>query len=719
MNRSRLLPFAGRSCKRNTPAAAHVFFIIYSLDLFLDCFDPNLLKMRLSFLFNSFVVILFINCLFHGVSQAQRAYDLSDANLVYRLDRECQIFVDSTGHMSFNDILKPELQKRFRTSGGNLTFGYLKSTIWLKLHLHDSSPGTRWMLEIPAPFLEYVDFYQSDSVQQWRHSSSGYYRKFSEREVPHTGHALPLQFMADSSTVVYARIGGVSPKTFPVYVMARSKFTERNRVEDLAYGIFFGILIVMFLYNLAIYMILRQSSYLYYFLTILFTFLIFGAISGYGSKFLWPETPGLNYFTGKLSIELLLIFLSIFMMEFLEVRKYSSAMYYLLVALIGLSVLAFILVAAHIFPFAGNTLVSFAIVLLIAVGIVVRIKGNRTADYFIAAWTIYFCGGLLIALRNIGFLDYNFWTTHFVEIGAVLQTAIIGFALGDQYRRYKKEKEEAQRMTLKVQEDAMAWLENKVRERTEELSQAHEDLRQTLEKNMEQTLQIENKNAELDAFFHSISHDLKGPISSLLGLTMLARLEIKDNAALLFFEKQQAQLERLSHFINGLVKLTKLDRADLQTELIDFNKMIDDCIQSFHSFDKFGKVTFEKEVRCAAAFYSEWTLLNGIVQNLIENSIKYAREDGPYVRIGVHDEPGGIVLRVEDNGRGIPREHHARIFEMFYRVNNSESGSGLGLYILKRSVDRLKGTIEIESDVNIGTTFIVHLPSLKPDQSAD
>lgn len=659
-----------------------------------------------------FTTFLFI--LLYGAVLAQQSYLLSDTSKVYRLDSHVEVLIDSSDRMTFQQILRPELQRRFKKSTGNLTFGYLESTLWLKITVRTSSPLTSWMLEIPAPFLEYVDFYQWSPENQWRHSVSGYYRKSSERKFSHTGHVMPLDFQQDSLSQVYVRIGGLSPKTFPVYALEEAKFIEKNRYEDLGYGIFFGILIVMFFYNLFIYIILRQRNYLYYFCTIVCTFLIFSAISGYGGKFLWPETPVLNYLTGKLTLELLIIFLSVFTINFLHVKKYNTAMYYLLMSLIALAVLALAMVTTNTFPFAGNTLASLSTLVFMATGIVVRIKGNKMADYFIAAWSIYFLGGLLITLRNSGVLDYGFWTTHFVEIGAVLETAIIGFALGHQYRRYKKEKEEAQIHSLKIQEEAMAWLDGKVKERTEELSKAYEQLQRTLETNEKQTLVIQNKNSELDSFFYRISHDLKGPISSALGLTMLGKLELKDNKhAVDLFEKLQIHLERMSNTINGLLKLARLNHGGLRTEKVDFDKMIDGCIMSFNSLSNFSRITFIKEVDNDLRFYSEWTLLNGIFQNLIENSIKYAGTENPFVRIRVRGDAGGIVLQVEDNGLGIPAEHQPRIFELFYRATENEMGTGLGLYILKRSVDRLNGTIEVNSDKGVGSTFTVKLPSLK------
>ncbi|MFZ6014040.1 MAG: sensor histidine kinase, partial [Bacteroidota bacterium] len=174
--------------------------------------------------------------------------------------------------------------------------------------------------------------------------------------------------------------------------------------------------------------------------------------------------------------------------------------------------------------------------------------------------------------------------------------------------------------------------------------------------------------------------------------------------------KQHAQVERLNNIIRGLINLTKLNQADLPKEKIDFTKMIDDCIMSFHSLPNFSKLSFKKEIESDVEFYSEWTLLNAILQNLIENAIKYSQQQSPYVRIVVKHEPGWIIIEVEDNGQGIPNEHQPKIFEMFYRATHQANGTGLGLYILKRSIDRLNGSIEMKSEVGMGSTFTVKLP---------
>ena len=639
----------------------------------------------------------------------QVPYVLTDTAVIHRIDRHVQIFVDTTNSKGVDDILSREFQSLFHASKGNLTFGYLKSTIWLKVTTRSTSSDTKWYLEIPAPFLEYVDFYQLQN-NTWHHTTGGYYRAHHLREVSHTSHVLPLTFGGDGASTVYIKIDGSSPKTFPVNVIEKEYFVEKTRREDLWYGVFFGILFVMFFYNFFIFLVLRQTNYLLYVCTIVCTFFIFASASGYAGKFLWPESPVMNYYAGRLSLGVLTIFLSIFTIRFLEVRHYSKKMYYALLSLIPLALLAIVLVATETLSSAGNNLISVSTIMFMTAGVVCRIRGNKSANYFIAAWTIYLIGGLLLTLRNSGVFDYNFWTTHFVEIGAALETILIAFALGDRYRRLKREKEEAQALALQFQQQATLKLEESVKERTEQLYNANEELKSTLETNKRQTKIIEDKNAELDAFFYRISHDLKGPIASLLGLSELAKMEVNDEPARGYIEKQHSQVERLNNIITGLINLTQLNHADLCKQDIEFDKMIDECIGSFQGMSNFSNITFRKMVEGGIQFQTEWTLLNAIIQNLIENAIKYSRRQSPYVEIRVRSENGHVMLEVEDNGQGIAQEHQLKIFEMFFRATPNASGRGLGLYILKRSVDKLKGTIDIKSEIGSGSTFTVRLP---------
>lgn len=656
------------------------------------------------------ILILSICLFLLAPAYSQTPFQLTDTSAIYRLDNHVAVFIDSAGDTPFDKVAADDFQHRFKLNKSNLSFGYLRLPIWVKVTTSNHKRSAQWYLELPAPFLEYVEFYQRDDNDQWQKLQSGYYVKQSQKKIQHTSHVFPLIYDAKGNNTAFIRITGQNPKAFQILAMEKERWHSKVRWEDVAYGAFFGILAVMFLYNLFIYFSLRLTNYLLYIGTIVCTFLIFGSATGYGIRFLWPENPELNYYAGRLPLPVLTTFLSLFSLRFLEVRKYSVVMYYILISIIPLSMLAMLLVVTEALPSAGNNLISFSVVMYLTTGIVCRIKGNKTANFFIAAWSIYMIGGLLLTLRNSGVFLSNFWTTHFVEIGACMETVIIALALADQYRRLRKEKEHAQLLALKIQTEATEKLEAKVVERTIELSKAYQDLHTTLERNQEQTKIIENKNAELDSFFYRVSHDLKGPISSLLGLSNLARHEVKDEQATFYLEKQQQQIQRLSSIINGLIKLTKLHDSGLEKQKIDFPTLVDGCINALAELPHFRKITITKRIATDITLNSEWTLLNAIVQNLVENGIKYCSDHSPFVDIEIAKDRDHVVIRVQDNGVGISKEHQARIFEMFYRATSDTNGSGLGLYILKRSVDRLGGTVDLESAEGVGSTFTVRIP---------
>ncbi len=669
---------------------------------------PNIISPALgkSIFLLSFYVFIVGNS--NGYSQG--IYELDQRSKTHRLDSYVEIFIDSGYANTFEEISSPEFQSNFKSNTKEgLTFGYLRPPIWLKLNIKNVSRA-RWFLEIPAPFLEGVDFYKSNTDGTFQHFETGYYFPHHTRGFPHTGYAFELDLSQGDTTTIFIKITGFSPKTFPVLAVESGYFFERIRFEDFGYGLFFGVLFVMLFYNLFLYFTLRHLDYFLYSCTIVCTIAIFAAATGYGGKFIWPNHPWINFYAGRISLPVQVAILSFFTLRFLETKKYSRAIYYTLLSLIPMAFIAIILMLTGTFLSAGNNLLSLALVIYLLSGIVCRINGNKTANFYIAAWGMYLTGGLMLTLRNSGFFEYNFWTTHFVEIGAAAETTIIALALGARYRRYKEEKEEVQLLALKLQQETTELLELKVKDRTEQLSRANEELSATLETNRLQTEVIERKNAELDDFFYRVSHDLRGPISSLLAMSFLANKEVNDPVALEYLDRQKQQAERLNGIINALISLTKLSHSEVKNEPIDFEKMVHECIQSFRGHGNFSAITFKKNIQPDIQYESSWVFVNAIIQNLIENAIKYCGKNEPFVEITIKKEQDIVIIEITDNGQGIPDDLQSKIFDMFFRASKSGGGSGLGLYILKRSVDRLKGKVGIKSELGKGSAFKVKLP---------
>ena len=229
---------------------------------------------------------------------------------------------------------------------------------------------------------------------------------------------------------------------------------------------------------------------------------------------------------------------------------------------------------------------------------------------------------------------------------------------------------------------------------------------------------IEKKNDELDSFFYRVSHDLKGPISSLLGLHNLTKLEGMDAQAQHYFDMYQSQILRINNIVMDLINITRMNHQEENRVKINFSALVDDCINAYHYLGNFKHISFVKEIDECIEFNSEWAIVNTILQNLIENAIKYASLDkrDPIVRTSICMVGENIKIIVEDNGQGIRSDFQSKVFNMFFRANDRVQGTGLGLYILKRAVERLHGEVTFESHLNIGSTFTVILPlSRKPE----
>lgn len=219
------------------------------------------------------------------------------------------------------------------------------------------------------------------------------------------------------------------------------------------------------------------------------------------------------------------------------------------------------------------------------------------------------------------------------------------------------------------------------------------------------------KNNELDTFVYRTSHDLRGPIASLLGLFNVVKHEVHDSKALEFFEMYNNQIIRLNETIVALIDLTRIKEQNTVKETIDIEAIIQDNINSFTHLPHYHKISFNTNIKTKQSIVTDKSLIKTITQNMIENAIKYARVDvASFIRIDVTTVNKQLVISVEDNGLGIDKEIHSKVFDMFFRGDTQAIGSGLGLYILKNAVEKLQGKIELTSDKGVGTTITVQIP---------
>ncbi len=213
-------------------------------------------------------------------------------------------------------------------------------------------------------------------------------------------------------------------------------------------------------------------------------------------------------------------------------------------------------------------------------------------------------------------------------------------------------------------------------------------------------------NAELDSFAYSVSHDLKAPLSSIQGLLNVARLDKNSNASV-YYNRIEKSVNKLDSFIKDIIDFSKNSRLELRKEEINIRDLVEEVKEGLSYLNE------EKEIKCLDEIPADITIISDkfrlmfIVNNLITNAIRYAdlAKKDPYVKITAKIEKGYFIFSVIDNGQGIEKQYHKKVFDMFYRANANSTGSGLGLYIVKESVTKLGGEIKIQSELKRGTTI--------------
>jgi signal transduction histidine kinase len=249
-------------------------------------------------------------------------------------------------------------------------------------------------------------------------------------------------------------------------------------------------------------------------------------------------------------------------------------------------------------------------------------------------------------------------------------------------------------------------LEKIVEERTLDLIQQQKQLSDT-NKNLSAT------NKELDSFVYHTSHDLKAPLKSVLGLVKLAKMEDVKNQFTQYHDRIESSIHKLEEFISSIIQYSSNAKSSVKPERVDFVKLIEDAENELRNHENFQKICFEKNINVNGSFVSDSNRIQIIVNNLISNAVKYCdlSKTNQIIKININQSESKIKIVIEDNGLGINKDYQEKVFSMFYRASEKSYGSGLGLYIVKETVKRLGGSIEIESSEGEYTRFIIKLPN--------
>lgn len=232
--------------------------------------------------------------------------------------------------------------------------------------------------------------------------------------------------------------------------------------------------------------------------------------------------------------------------------------------------------------------------------------------------------------------------------------------------------------------------------------------------------ELKKANSELDRFVYSASHDLRAPLKSILGLINIAKMDIqtidvaKQKSLLDIMNMLNKSATKLDGFIDDILNYSRNERLEMSRNEIDFEKLINEVKSSIKYAEGAREIELNVLINIKGIVVSDNKRIAIVLNNLISNAFKYAdvAKQRSFVTLECSEVNDRIKIVVKDNGIGIEANEIDKIFNMFHRSTLLSSGSGLGLYIVKETLEKLGGTISVESELHIGTVFTVELPNL-------
>jgi len=235
---------------------------------------------------------------------------------------------------------------------------------------------------------------------------------------------------------------------------------------------------------------------------------------------------------------------------------------------------------------------------------------------------------------------------------------------------------------------------------------------ETLKELKKKNEELEVANNELDHFVYSASHDLKAPLSSILGLINIAKYEVKEDKATDYFVRIENRIERLTLFIKEVIEISRNTRTDVKTEPIELDHLVEEIIENNNYIEGMEEINFKKQIQLDSPIYTDKARIEVILNNLISNAIKYSdpNKELSEITISADKTKTEYIITIADNGIGIPKEQQEKVFDMFYRGVQGKEGSGLGLYIVKNMLVKLEGEFNLDSKEGEGTRIILKFP---------
>ena len=392
------------------------------------------------------------------------------------LGNRCETLEDKTGKFNVYSIISGDYNSSFKQVKNTIpNYGFTKSVYWVRFNmLNDSMNHFSKILELGFPLLDKVQLYifadRNGKIELLQHETTGRDFSYHNRRIEHRNFVFPFNIQSDERLTFLLRIETDDGMIFPLTIWNIDYFAQRVQVEQFLFGIYYGIIVVMILYNLFIFISTKDKNYMIYILYITFFGFFQLAMNGLAIQYLWPDETWWGINANPFFIGMSALFGSYFSIKFLNMPvntpRFNRIMQFLAVMSILLAVSSFF-VDYSITILAGQIIPLAMIFVGIPAAILCLKRGIRSARFYLIAWTAFFIGVILSTLRVMGILPHNFITEYGMQIGSGLEMILLSLALADRINIMKKEKEEAQEEVITSQQIMVISL-NKSKEEIED-----------------------------------------------------------------------------------------------------------------------------------------------------------------------------------------------------------------------------------------------------------
>jgi len=227
---------------------------------------------------------------------------------------------------------------------------------------------------------------------------------------------------------------------------------------------------------------------------------------------------------------------------------------------------------------------------------------------------------------------------------------------------------------------------------------------------------LKKSNQDLDSFVYRVSHDLRAPLASIIGVINIVKTENDVHKVKGYMKYQEQSVKKLDSLIQDVLDLSRNAKMNIILEPILLKEFIQSCADSFSYMEDFSKIRIIIDIPEELVLYSDARRLKFIVNNLISNAIRYydpSKAEPSLMICSETQSAEAVSILFDDNGIGIQEEHLEKVFEMFYRGTDRKSGSGLGLFIVKDSIEKINGSITLHSEYMKGTRMLLMVPNAR------